>query len=168
MVWVSLANAWASCAALRESASAFKVAAEAIRNTLPLSWQSRELFCNTMPKAWSQGTSVRTNAGMVPLTLGSSTTFKPLISEIKRKKSLRSTSLKLTDIGSPEEVEPQTLPLEDNGLLAVAPTVAACCSAARFTAGCGAILAFEFVTGSWSWTAVETAREDAPFPITDL
>src|SRR5580692_2070616 len=36
-----------------------------------------------------------------PLTLGSSTTFRPLISWIRRKKSFKSTSFKFTEIGSP-------------------------------------------------------------------
>src|SRR5713226_5371573 len=36
-----------------------------------------------------------------PLTVGSKTTFSPLISWISRKKSFRSTSFKLTEIGSP-------------------------------------------------------------------
>src|SRR5277367_1927212 len=37
----------------------------------------------------------------VPCTFGSSTTFKPLISWIRRKKSRRSTSFRFTEIGSP-------------------------------------------------------------------
>ena len=37
----------------------------------------------------------------IAVDLGSSTTFKPLISWIRRKKSFRSTSLRLTEIGSP-------------------------------------------------------------------
>src|SRR5580693_10647551 len=66
-----------------------------------------------------------------PLTLGSSTTFRPLISWIRRKKSFRSTSFRFTEIGSP---------------VYLGPTAAGCCpacalcSAARFTAGCTPVL----------------------------
>ena len=72
----------------------------AIRNTFPWSCFSRLLFCNTMSSAWSHGTSSNTIVS-VPFTLGSSTTFKPLISWISRKKSRRSTSFRFTEIGSP-------------------------------------------------------------------
>ena len=44
----------------------------------------------------------------VPLTLGSRTTFNPLISWIRRKKSFRSTSFRLTEIGSPVYLGPAT------------------------------------------------------------
>src|SRR5271170_7649281 len=54
-----------------------------------------------MSRAWSHGTSSRTMVKL-PFTWGSTTTFKPLISWIRRKKSRRSTSFKFTEIGSPE------------------------------------------------------------------
>ena len=44
----------------------------------------------------------------MPFTLGSSTTLSPLISWIRRKKSFRSTSLRLTEIGSPVYFGPVT------------------------------------------------------------
>ena len=37
----------------------------------------------------------------LPFTLGSTTTFRPLISCIRRKKSRRSTFFRFTEIGSP-------------------------------------------------------------------
>src|SRR5260370_369524 len=53
-----------------------------------------------MTSAWSHGTSSSTMV-RVPWMLGSNTILRPLISWIKRKKSFKSTSFKLTDIGSP-------------------------------------------------------------------
>src|ERR1700680_5168044 len=44
----------------------------------------------------------------VPWTFGSRTTLRPLISWIRRKKSCRSTSFKLTEIGSPVYFGPET------------------------------------------------------------
>src|SRR6266536_6313209 len=75
-----------------------------------------------MSNAWSHGTSSSTMVS-VPFTSGSKTTFKPLISWIRRKKSFKSTSFRFTEIGSP--------------VYFGALTVGGCafCSAAMFTAG---------------------------------
>src|SRR5580693_4962783 len=61
-----------------------------------------------------------------PLTLGSSTTFRPLISWIRRKKSFRSTSFRFTEIGSPVYL---------GVLIGVTMWLSPLPSAARFTAG---------------------------------
>src|SRR5579859_3225261 len=71
-----------------------------MRNTLPSSSRSSSLFFNTISSAWSHGTSSSTMV-RVPCTLGSSTTLSPLISWIRRKKSFKSTSFRLTEMGSP-------------------------------------------------------------------
>ena len=99
-----------------------------MRRTLPSSWRARSLFFRTISSAWSHGTSSRTTV-KEPCTFGSSTTFRPLISWIRRKKSFRSTSFKFTEIGSPVYFGPR---------VAGVCVIWAFCSAARFTAGCEA------------------------------
>src|SRR5271169_1460313 len=82
----------------------------------------------------------------VPLTAGSSMTFRPLISWIKRKKSRRSTSFRFTEIGSPVYLPTATggaeawdcwdCAEEAASLLAAAfDAWAACCAASCSVAG---------------------------------
>src|SRR5258708_25242476 len=93
-----------------------------------------------MAIAWSHGTSSRTVVS-VPWTAGSNTTFRPLISWIKRKKSLRSRSFTFMLIGSPVKRVP-VQPLVGTPELP-AETCVCCCSAALVAAGLVARLALD-------------------------